>query len=173
MILKRRRGIVQFHFALMEEADARAILAWRYEGQYTIYNWDEEDDPAEMLDRRSPHYAVKDERGELVGFFAYGSSAQVWDSGEPYLYSENNTITVGLGMRPDLTGKGLGLAFTQAGLDFAKEHFTPNYFHLYVLTFNERAMRVYERAGFERTGIYTRLSAVYGNRDFVEMRRRA
>jgi hypothetical protein len=24
----------------------------RYEGQYTIYNWEEEDDPAEMLDRR-------------------------------------------------------------------------------------------------------------------------
>jgi RimJ/RimL family protein N-acetyltransferase len=44
------------------------------------------------------------------------------------------------------------------------------YFRLYVLMFNERAMRVYERAGFERTGIYTRLSTVYGNRDFVEMR---
>lgn len=43
---------MQFLFALMEEADARAILAWRYEGQYTIYNWEEEDDPVEMLDRR-------------------------------------------------------------------------------------------------------------------------
>ncbi len=164
---------MEFHFVALEEADARAILAWRYEGQCTIYNWAEEDDPAEMLDRRSPHYAVKDERGELVGFFAYGSSAQVWDSGEPHLYSEHNTITVGLGMRPDLTGKGLGLAFTQAGLDFAREHFAPDYFRLYVLTFNERAIRVYERAGFERAGIFTRLSAEYGNRDFVEMRRRA
>ena len=76
---------MQLHFVPMEEADARAILTWRYEGQYAIYNWEEEDDPEEMLDRRSPHYAVKDERGELVGFFAYGSSAQVWDSGEPHL----------------------------------------------------------------------------------------
>jgi len=164
---------VQFHFVPMEEADARAILAWRYEGLYTIYNWDDEDDPAEMLDRRSPHYAVKDGRGELVGFFAYGSSAQVWSSGEPHLYSENNTITIGLGMRPDLTGKGLGLAFTQAGLDFARENFKPDFFRLYVLTFNERAIRVYERAGFERAGIFTRLSAEYGNHDFVEMRRSA
>ncbi len=165
--------MAQFNFTLLEEADARAILAWRYEGQYAIYNWEDEDDPADMLDRRSPHYAVKDERGELIGFFAFGSSAQVWDSGEPHLYSENKTVTVGLGMRPDLTGKGLGLAFVQAGLDFAREHFKPDYFRLYVLTFNERAMRVYERAGFERTGIYTRLSAEYGNRDFVEMRRGA
>lgn len=161
---------MQFNFVPMEEADARAIIAWRYEGQYAIYNWEGEDDPAEMLDRRSPHYAVKDERGELVGFFAYGSSAQVWDSGEPHLYSEYNTITIGLGMRPDLTGKGLGLAFTQAGMDFARQHFQPDYFRLYVLEFNERAIRVYERAGFERTGIYTQVSAMYGNRNFVEMK---
>lgn len=165
--------MAQFNFMLLEEADARAIMAWRYEGQYAIYNWEDEDDPADMLDRRSPHYAIKDERGELIGFFAFGSSAQVWDSGEPHLYSENKTVTVGLGMRPDLTGKGLGLAFVQAGLDFAREHFKPDYFRLYVLTFNERAILVYERVGFERAGMYTRLSAEYGNRDFVEMRRRA
>ncbi len=164
---------MQFHFMPMEEADARAIIAWRYEGQYAIYNWEEEDDPAELLDRRSPHYAVKNEHGELVGFFAYGSSAYVWDGGEPHLYSEQNTITIGLGMRPDLTGKGKGLAFTLAGLDFAREHFQPDSFRLYVLPFNERAIRVYERAGFERTGVYTQVSPVYGNRDFVEMKRRA
>ena len=164
---------MQFNFVLLEEADARAIVAWCYEGQYAVYNWEEEDDPAEMLDRRSPRYVVKDERGELVGFFTYGSSAQVWDSGETHLYSEHHTITIGLGMRPDLTGKGLGLAFTQAGMDFARQQFKPEYFRLYVLEFNERAIRVYERAGFERTGIYTQVRAVYGNRDFVEMRCRA
>ena len=164
---------MQFHFMLIEEADARAIMAWRYEGQYAIYNWEGEDDPTEMLDRRSPHYAVKDEHGELVGFFAYGSSAYVWDGGEPHLYSEQNTITIGLGMRPDLTGKGWGLAFTLAGLDFAREHFRPDYFRLYVLDFNERAIRVYERAGFERTGIYTQVNPIFGSRNFVEMKRRA
>ena len=163
----------QFNFTPMEEADARAIIAWRYVGEYAIYNWEGEDDAAELLDRRSPHYAVKDEQDKLIGFFAYGSSAQVWDSGEPHLYSENNTISIGMGMRPDVTGKGLGLAFVQAGLDFARKQFKPDFFRLYVLTFNERAIRVYERAGFERIGIYTRRSAVYGDRDFLEMRRRA
>lgn len=157
---------------LMEEVDARAIMTWRYEGQYAIYNGEDEDDPAVMLDRRSPHYAVRDEHGELVGFFAYGSSAYVWNSGEPHLFSEQNTITIGLGMRPDLTGRGLGLAFTLAGLDFAREHFQPDYFRLYVLAFNKRAIRVYERAGFERVGIYKQSNAEFGNRDFVEMRRK-
>ena len=74
-------------------------------------------------------------------------------------------------MRPDLTGKGLGLAFVQAGLDFAREQFKPDYFRLFVLTYNERAIRVYERAGFERMGIYVQRRAE-GDRDFLEMRRK-
>ena len=163
---------MQFIFKPLEEADARAIIAWRYDGPYAVYNWEDDDDPSDILDRCSPNYAVRDERGELIGFFAYGSSAYVWGSDEPHLYSENNTITIGLGMRPDLTGQGLGLAFVQAGLDFAREQFKPDYFRLYVMTFNERAIRVYERAGFERVGIYVQHGAL-GDRDFLEMRRRA
>lgn len=165
---------MQFTFKLMDEVDARAIQAWRYEEPYSVYNWDADDDTddaiSEMLDRRSPHYAVRDEQGELIGFFAYGSSAQVWGSDEPYLYSENNTIAIGLGMRPDLTGKGLGLAFVNSGLAFAREQFNPDHFRLFVLTFNERAIRVYERAGFQQVGVYVQRNAK-GEREFLEMRR--
>jgi [ribosomal protein S18]-alanine N-acetyltransferase len=160
---------MQFTFKLMDEADAYAIQTWSYEEPYSVYNWEEEDEISEMLDRRSPHYAVRDEQGELVGFFAYGSSAQAWKSEEPYLYSENKTITIGLGMRPDLTGKGLGLAFVNAGLDFAREQFKSDYFRLFVLTFNERAIRVYERAGFQRVGSYMQRNTS-GEREFLEMK---
>jgi ribosomal-protein-alanine N-acetyltransferase len=160
---------MHFTFKPMDEADARAIQAWRYEGPYSVYNQDGDDGgiPA-MLDRRSPYYTVQDDKGELISFFCFGSSAQVWDSGEPHLYSENNTITVGLGMRPDLVGKGLGLAFVNAGLAFAKEQFKPDYFRLFVLTFNERAIKVYERAGFQRVGIYEQHTK-QGDDDFLEM----
>jgi [ribosomal protein S18]-alanine N-acetyltransferase len=56
-------------------------------------------------------------------------------------------------------------------LDFAREHFAPERFRLYVLIFNERAIRVYERAGFERAGVYVQHNPA-GDRDFLEMRRR-
>lgn len=163
---------MNFTFQPMDEAAARQIMAWRYEEPYTVYNWEDEDEPLEMLDTRSPHFAVYDETGELVGFFAYGSSAYVWDSGEPQLYDEDRSITIGLGMRPDLTGKGLGLAFVNAGLDYARQHFAPASFRLYVMPFNERAIQVYERAGFERTGMYMQHHAG-GARAFVEMKRPA
>jgi len=162
---------MQFTFKQTGEADAYAIQTWSYEEPYSVYNWEEED-ISEMLDVRSPHYAVKDEQGELIGFFAYGSSAQVWNSDEPYLYSENNTITVGLGLRPDLTGKGLGLAFVNARLDFARKQLKLDYFRLFVLAFNERAIRIYERAGFQRVSIYVQHN-VNGAREFLVMRRHA
>ena len=164
---------MHFTFKPMDEAGARTIQAWRYEDPYSVYNWGDDDGGiAELLDRRSPYYAVQDDKGELIGFFCFGSSAQVWDSGKPHLYSENNTITVGLGMRPDLAGKGLGLAFVNAGLAFAKEQFKPDYFRLFVLTFNERAIKVYERAGFQRLGIYVQHTQ-QEDRDFLEMCRKA
>src|SRR6266446_6836520 len=164
---------MQFIFSPMNEADAHTIKTWRYEGPYAVYNIDNDPNSlAELLDQRSPYYAVRNEQGELIGFFVFGTSAQVGNVGIPHLYSENNTITIGLGMRPDLTGKGLGLAFVQAGLDFAREQFKPDYFRLYVMTYNERAIWVYERAGFERVGIYVQRHAE-SDRDFLEMRLKA
>jgi len=53
-----------------------------------------------------------------------------------------------LGLRPDLTGKGLGLAFLNAGMIFAQEQFSARSWNLNVATFNKRAIRLYEQAGF-------------------------
>ena len=166
------RQVGRFTARLMDEVDARAIQGWRYEGPYAIYNMDGDGDEgiAEMLDRRSPYYAVRDERGELVGHFAYGTTAEVEGEGEPRLYGADRLLAIGLGLRPDLTGRGLGLEFVGACLAFARETFAPSAFHLYVLTFNERAIRVYEHAGFRRARI-VRVRNVHGERDFLEMRR--
>ena len=170
---------MQFSFQLMDADDALAVLAWHYEGPYAVYNM--EDDfldvtsaKASMLDRRSPHYSVRNESGELIGFFSFGTSAYVTDYDEPHLYSENNTIAIGLGLRPNLTGqgKGLGLAFVHAGLDFARQQFAPDFFRLFVLTFNERAIRVYEKAGFQRVRI-VKGPPDHGAREFLEMSREA
>ncbi|MDQ6662067.1 MAG: GNAT family N-acetyltransferase, partial [Chloroflexota bacterium] len=143
---------------------------------YAVYNMtaDPEDINVdkEMLDRRSPYYAVRNEHSELLGFFSFGTSAQPWSSNEPSIYTDNKTVTIGLGMRPDLTGKGSGLAFVNAGLNFAQQQFQPNAFRLYVLTFNERAIRVYEKARFRRVRAME-IENSYGKRKFVEMEREA
>jgi [ribosomal protein S18]-alanine N-acetyltransferase len=166
---------LHYTFQPMNEEDTHTIQSWRYEGQYAVYNLhaDPEDNlTSELLDPRSPYYAACNEQGELIGFFCFGTAAQVEDFAEPALYSENNTATVGLGMRPDLAGKGLGFEFVQAGLAFAKKQFAPDYFRLFVLTNNQRAIRVYERAGFQRVRVFVQRN-IHGENEFLEMSRKA
>ena len=164
-----------FVFSLMDKAEALAILAWRYEGVYAVYNRgsdesDKEEGMAELLDQRSPYYVVRDEQGELVGFFNVGTSALVWESNEPGISVENRTIAIGLGMRPDATGKGMGQGFVQACLDFARREFAPASFRLSVFPWNERAIRIYERVGFRRVRTFLQCN-VHGKQEFLEMSR--
>jgi ribosomal-protein-alanine N-acetyltransferase len=132
-------------FRPMNDEEAREISGWRYDPPYDFYDaTSDPDDLAELLDpkrrREGAYYAAFDKRGALVGFFQFERKAQI--------------VEVGLGLRPDLTGKGLGLGFMLAGLEFARRHFSPTGFRLSVATFNERAISVYERAGFGRGEVF-------------------
>ena len=152
-----------FKFELMDEAYAQAIANWHYEGVYAFYDMDQDaEDLEELLNPHSwadTYYAVVDEGNELIGFFCFDQE-------------EIGVVTIGLGLRPDHTGQGLGQAFVEAGLDFAKERFAPTTFRLNVATFNKRAIRVYERLGFQPDGVF--LHETNGGRhEFVRMVRPA
>jgi [ribosomal protein S18]-alanine N-acetyltransferase len=173
--MKKGSSSMLFAFTLMNTDAANVILAWRYEPPYTIYTMGGEkpeeraDSVAEMLDRLSPYYAVHDGRGELIGFFCFGTASLMWDSDQPGIYVDTKTVPIGLGMRPDLTGKGLGQRFVEAGLAFAKQTFAPEHFVLYVYLWNERAIKVYERIGFQPGEIFVQKNRL-GESKFVEMR---
>ncbi len=143
----------------MAQADAEAVAGWHYPEPFSFYDWPaDEDDLAELLDpgrRGEAYYAVEDEDGELVGHFSFRP--------------EGRTLVIGLGLRPDLTGLGLGGGFLAAGLDYGRERFAPERFSLAVATFNERAIKVYERAGFERAHVYMHRTNG-ADWEFVEMR---
>ena len=138
----------------MTEEAARAVLAWRYEGLYAFYNadlHDLHDGLQEML--AGSYYAATDEQGALVGFFCFGATAQVPGGHLDGLYADE-ALDIGLGMRPDLTGRGLGCAFLMAGLDFARQRFAPATFRLSVAAFNQRAIRLYEKVGFQAVATF-------------------
>jgi ribosomal-protein-alanine N-acetyltransferase len=152
---------VRFLVRPLSDADAQAIAAWRYPPPYDFYDADQDpDDLAELLDermRRATYYAVE-ARGELVGFFAFEL--------------DDRTVEVGLGLRPDLTGRGLGRPFLAAGLRFAERQYAPTTFRLAVAAFNHRAIRVYERAGFRATTTFQQHTNG-GQHEFVRMERPA
>jgi ribosomal-protein-alanine N-acetyltransferase len=133
-----------YRFRKMRDEEATRISGWHYEPPYDFYDaTSDPDDLRELFDpkrRKDAYFSVFDEEGVLVGFFQFERAG--------------NTVDVGLGMRPDLTGQGLGIEYLLAGLKFARERFSPERFTLYVATFNERAILVYERAGFRRGDEY-------------------
>ena len=144
-------------FAPMSDADAEEILRWRYTGDLSVYGFDTPDPAAraeekrDLLDPRNCYYAARSAAGELIGFCCFGPDAQV--PGGDY---RQPALDVGLGLQPELVGRGLGLSFVEAILEFASRELSPPRFRLTVATFNRRAARVYERAGFEATERFER-----------------
>lgn len=138
-----------FAFRAITPADVEAIVAWHYPAPYDFYNWDPADDPADLLDPLAGCVVADDNTSMPAGFVCFGAGGQTPGGLRAGLYDEP-LLDVGLGLRPDLTGRGLGLAFVDAALAIGQERFRPSGFRLSVATFNERAIRVYERAGFVR-----------------------
>jgi [ribosomal protein S18]-alanine N-acetyltransferase len=153
---------VTYEIASMDQTVAVAISEWHYPPPYSFYDWDaDHDDAALLLDAKSRQgrfFSARDENGELVGYFEF----QVRDE----------DLTIGLGLRPDLTGLGMGADFVEAGLAFARERFRPSRFRLTVASFNERAIKVYERAGFVTTRAFDHETSG-GVYRFLEMTRPA
>ena len=145
-------------FTPMTQVEAEEIAGWRYPGEYAFYDADfVPDGVGELLDpaqRRDEYHAARSAGGELEGF------AQL----EPVA---GGGTEIGLGLRPDLTGRGLGQAFTEAVIELARDR-SAGRITLAVAAFNARAIRVYERCGFAETGRHTRR---LGGRDweFVDM----
>ena len=129
---------MSFIFRPMTEADAAAIVTWRYEEPYSLYDFTP-DDFAPLLDPDNQYHAILSDDGALIGFCCFGRDARV-PGGD---YRDVEALDVGIGLRPDLTGRGLGPVVFAAILDFGRERFGPGPFRLAVATFNLRAIRVY------------------------------
>lgn len=157
---------MHFSFLPMTEPLAGQILNWRYAAPYDIY------DPtsgaaglAELLN--GEYHAALDGVGQLVGFCCFGGSARV-PTGESAGCYLQPALDVGLGLRPDLTGKGLGPRFLAAVVQYAVTLEEATLLRLTVLQLNQRAIRVYQRGGFA-VGAGFAVPHADGNRDFLVM----
>jgi RimJ/RimL family protein N-acetyltransferase len=132
--------------APITQAGAEEVAAWHYPGEYAFYDADAiPEGLAEIVDPRlrgDGLFAARGAGGGVEGFVELKPKA-------------GGAVEIGLGLRPDLTGHGLGAAFTAAAIQLARgrgaERIT-----LAVAAFNLRAIAVYERVGFVETGRHMR-----------------
>ena len=132
---------IRFQFRPMGLRDALAASRWRYPGEYAIYDLG----LAPLL-----FYALL--RAPLRALGVHPLVAALPEDPLVSVFSliqRGDDVELGVGMRPDLMGHGLGLPLILRGMDYARQRLRPRTFSLTVATFNQRAITVYERAGFE------------------------
>jgi ribosomal-protein-alanine N-acetyltransferase len=142
---------------------AADIVTWRYPPPYDTYDMTGAD-PAFLADPASGFFALTDEAG-LIGFRSFGADGQV--PGWPY---DDSALDTGGGLRPDLTGRGLGRQAIMTGLEFGQRTFDPPAFRVTIATYNVRARRVVEALGFREIGTFRALN---GGRDYAVLTRPA
>jgi len=147
------RGNMKFVIQPLSEHDANHIATWQYETPYSIYNPSTKDIPA-LLDPSNRYYSVQHESGRLFGYCCFGKDATV--PGGEYTVSEPDVVDVGLGMNPELVGKGLGKVYVEAILQFAATAFEPSRFRVSIAEFNLRSQSTFLGLGFVKTNSFSR-----------------
>jgi ribosomal-protein-alanine N-acetyltransferase len=136
-----------FKFMPMTEACARTALNWHYEPPYDFYNHDSTQLDAlirdSYLNPAYRYFSVFDGNDSLIAFRCFGEDARV--PGGDY---SPDALDMGGGLRPDLTGHGLGPQIIRAAMDFARAEFSPRAFRATVAEFNLRAQRSCEKVGY-------------------------
>ncbi|PXY82799.1 GNAT family N-acetyltransferase [Bifidobacterium asteroides] len=129
------------NISLLTQANADLIARkWHYSDTYSFY--DMENDPEDFEEIITPklrgdkYYQVLNDKDELVGYFCLERLSE-------------QKVEVGLGLRPDLTGRGLGLNFVTEIEAFIQNNSNYRIIVLSVASFNKRAIKVYQRAGFK------------------------
>jgi len=154
-------GMTDWRIREIAEADARAISTWRYPEPYSMYD-SSADDVDILLDPDNAYFAVVDESGELVGHGCFGAEARV--PGGSYA---TDAVDWGTGMRPDLTGRGHGLAFFRLVIDEAHTRWPGKPLRTTVAAHNERSMHLVRKCGFQEVEVFRDTSG----REFVVLMR--
>ena len=153
-----------FTFRPLDEISAQTVITWKYESPYDIYNLassEPEDTLRYLLDPQNVFYGIYGQNGDLEAFCSFGPDGQV--SGGDY---NTPALDIGMGVRPDLTGQGRGFQYVNAVIDFAIRTYSPDGLRVTIAAFNSRAMRVWEKAGFQ---VVQKFRGGWTNMEFVIM----
>ncbi|TDM18217.1 GNAT family N-acetyltransferase [Macrococcoides canis] len=125
---------------LSQEHAEEIANEWKYEDIYKFYDATEDKEDYDELispDKREENYFEVLVSNELIGYFVIDAS-------------KTGSIDYGLGMKPELTGRGLGKSFINITLRYIVGNYDVDTITLSVALFNERAIKCYENVGFIR-----------------------
>jgi RimJ/RimL family protein N-acetyltransferase len=127
--------------------EARAVVAWSYEGPFDFYGLSGDDAVVLLLarDERGQGYYPVLEGDDLVGFVCFGAEARVHGQEE-----RAGTCDIGAGLDPTRLSEGIATSLVPAAVRFAVDRFGATRVRAAVAAFNDRSLRLCASAGFRR-----------------------
>ncbi len=140
------------------EEEKILITEWKYEGEYSVYNAEPYEEQKKkgfgFANPQNHFYSFYDEK-KLIGFIN--------------LYEEKTEVFFGIGVKPEECGKGYGSQMTETACKISRGLFPGKPLYLEVRTWNQRAVRCYEKAGFHIVGEPIRQTTSAGEGVFYHM----
>jgi RimJ/RimL family protein N-acetyltransferase len=133
--------------------NARRMINWQYDPPYDFYDLAQEHLPG-LLNPDYRYHQVLNRPGELAGFCCFGEDARVPGGG--YSEGEPRVLDIGLGLKPELTGRGLGKDFVAAVLNYARDNYQPEIYRVTIADFNQRSQKTFQSLGFNICDHFTR-----------------
>ena len=137
-----------------DEASAREFVQWQYEPPYDVYNCPPEQVEKYIrysIDPKNNIYAMFDQTEKLIGYCSYGRDARIPGGN----YSED-ALDIGLMIKPELTGQGLGTDIASKVVQNGVNVYSPGKLRVTIAAFNKRAIRVWQKNGFKQRQTFKR-----------------
>jgi RimJ/RimL family protein N-acetyltransferase len=147
--------VAEYSITPLSEENARELTTWQYDPPYDLYDLKPEDLTG-LLNPDYGYHQVIDQKGILIGYCCFGLDAQV--PGGDYQQNGPGVLDIGVGLRPDLTGRGRGITFVGAILDCGYAKYGPEVLRATIASFNQRSLRTFQCLGFEIQGSFIRES---------------
>lgn len=144
------------------ENEKYEINDWKYSGDYAIYNnppYEEQKKTGRGFANPVNHFYSFYDNAALVGFIN--------------LSDEGSEVFFGIGASPDYCNKRYGQQMTQTAWEISQQLFPGKPVYLEVRTWNKRAVRCYEKAGFHIVGDPIHQTTSAGDGVFYHMIREA
>lgn len=133
----------QFIYRALTPEDKAELCAWHYEGEYAAYDFP----PIEEILEKQMYFMNPSQEKNYLGWVVDDVLI-----GFTNLLEEDAGVFVGIGVNPAYTGQGWGKRILCAAYQLSKARCPGKPLYLEVRTWNKRAVRCYEGAGFAIDG---------------------
>lgn len=150
--------MITYH--IMTEPEKELIASWNYTGDYEIYNM--------------PSYQEQKAQGVGLGDPLCATNYYSYYDGDTLIgftniLEEPSEVFIGIGVTPDLCGRGYGQNILRIAYEISKTHYPDKPLYLEVRAWNQRAIECYKKAGFTPDGDVFEQKTMLGTGQFLRM----